>query len=557
MNRRQFLGTSIATGAGLTIARQVGASPFRALTRQGERSAVLAADALQLHPFVTAHPDAVFLRRTNVANKLDTAAKLSTGAAFAAELFTPAATGELPFTHALTIKPNLTCTMGTGNSAEGMGIITDLGFLEGVVQSLCGLGFPGHNMFMREGNWMGDGLCAGEYPVTGILLDQMAQRYGSHVFDFPSGRRLNEMTLATLQPGTEVIWRDVPDGMVFKRIGYIAPYNDDDSFLLNIAKFKAHSMGMTLASKNLQGTAVPPYIHFCEGLESTAGRPASVLADFQPDREQRLNESYARHLAAGVPRWDRPGGSAEGGFGMETWAQRTCDSLSVTPTGLNIIEGIYGRNGNGFTAGPGPGDTPEDFMSNILIFGKNPFLVDVIGCWIAGHEPGNFGLFHVALERGLCPTIIPDEIPLYDWNAGEPAPIALAEQPRTPIVCPYLRRDYNGQSEEKYHLVNEPFDYSTVSVRRIEAPAVRPEIVALQNPVRHSALFELRFPAETAAKLEVYDAVGRRVDVLRDARFAPGSHSVRWIPGRLPAGMYIARLTSPAGAATARIMLLR
>lgn len=555
MKRRQFLQTAITAGAGLTLAQQLSSAQLRRhMAFAGRRNA---AAALQLHPFITAHPYAVFIRRTNVPVKTDTAAKFAVGSAFMAELFSAAETGEIPFSNALAIKPNLTCTSGTGNTPEGMGIMTDIPFLDGVMQGLRDRGFPGGNMFAREGNWLGDGYCPSEYPVTGALLEPLVQRHGCHVFDFPTGRRLTDMTLATLQPGTEVIWRDVPDGVMFKRIGYVAPYNDNDTFILNIAKFKAHSMGMTLTVKNLQGMAVSPYVRFCEGLDATSQHPSSVLADFHADREQRIADLHARHVAAGVPRWERAGRDASGGFGMETWAQRTCDSHSVTSAGLNIIEGIYGRNGNGFTQGPGPGGTPQDFMSNFLIFGKNAFLVDIVGHWLAGHEPGNFGLFHIALERGLCPTIIPDEIPLYDWNAGEPQPIALADQARTPIVCPYLRRDYNGQTESQYHLVNEPFDYSTVSVRRIETAALRPEIIALRNPVRDTALFELRFPCETAARVELFNSLGERVEMLRDGRFAPGSHSVRWTPGRLPAGLYLARLSTPGAVHSAKVMLLR
>ncbi len=551
MKRRQFLETAIAAGAGLSVANRLGASPLRM-----RGNALPAADSLQLHPFITAHPDAVFIRRTNVPDKLDTAAKFSAGSALAGELFIAATGGDIPFANAVAVKPNLTCTSGTGNTPAGMGIMTDIPFVDGVLQGLRDGGFPGHNMFLREGNWLGDGYCPSEYAVTGPMLEQLVQRHGCHVFDFPTGRMLKDMTLETLQPGTEVIWRDVPDGVIFKRIGYVAPYNDADTFLLNIAKFKTHGMGMTLTVKNLQGMAVSPYVSFCEGLDSTALRPPSVLVDFQPDREQRIDALYAEHLAKGIPRWDRPGRSS-GGYWMETWAQRTCDSHSVTSVGLNVIEGIYGHNGDGFNAGPGPGGTPQDFMSNVLVFGKNAFLVDMVGAWLAGHEPGNFGLFHIALERGLCPTIIPDEIPLYDWNAGEPTPILLSEQERTPLLSPYLRRDYDGQSEDQYHLVNEPFDYSTVSVSPVEVRPEKPELIALQNPVRESALFELRFPRDCPARLEIFNSVGQRVDVVRDTRFAAGSHSVRWNPGRLGAGMYIARLSTAGSAAAVRIMLLR
>ncbi len=554
MDRRHFLTTAVAAGAGLSISNRLRAAQTLGHRQAGTRSA---ASTLQLHPFITAHPDAVFIRRTNVDNKLDTTAKFTAGSVFARELFAASDSGEIPFSHALAVKPNLTCTSGTGNSPAGMGIMTDIPFIDGVLEGLRDNGFPGYNMFMREGNWLGDGYCADEYAVTGPMLEQLVQRHGCHVYDFPTGRRLTDMTLDTLQPGTEVIWRDVPDGVVFKRIGYVAPYNDDNTFLLNIAKFKTHSMGLTLTVKNLQGMAVSPYVRFCEGLDATALHPSSILINYHADREQRIDALYAEHLAKGFRRWDRPGRTAEGGYGMETWAQRTCDSHSVTQAGLNIIEGIYGRNGNGFNAGPGAGGTPEDFMSNVLVFGKNAFLVDIIGMWLAGHEPGNFGLFHIARERGLCPTLVPDHIPLYDWNAGEPAPITLSDQERTPLLSPYLRRDYDGGTEAQYHLVNEPFDYSTLSTGEVEARPLQPEIVALQNPVRETAVFELRFPKETQARVEVFNSVGQRVDVLRDGRFTAGAHSLRWQPGHLPPGMYIARLSTFAGITNTKVMLLR
>jgi hypothetical protein len=32
----------------------------------------------------------------------------------------------------------------------------------------------------------------------------------------------------------EIIWKERPNGVVFKRIGYIAPFNQDGSWLLNM-----------------------------------------------------------------------------------------------------------------------------------------------------------------------------------------------------------------------------------------------------------------------------------------------------------------------------------
>jgi len=216
---------------------------------------------------------------------------------------------------------------------------------------------------------------------------------------------------------------------------------------------------MTLCVKNLQGTCVPPYTKFCEGVEATQRHPERVLKDFQPDFAERVGQLHAQRVRIGIPRWDRPGRDWNSGYGMEMWAQRTCDSHSVTDCGLCIIEGIYGRNGNAFMEGPGPQGEAQDFMSNVLIFGVDPFRVDVIGTWLAGHEPGNFGLYHIARERGLLTVLNPREILLYLWEEGEPRESSLDDLPRTPLATPYLRRDYGGQQEALYHMVDEPFAY--------------------------------------------------------------------------------------------------
>lgn len=289
----------------------------------------------------------------------------------------------------------------------------------------------------------------------------VAARTGVHLLDFDSGRSAQELTRATLQEGTEVTWVDCPEGVVFKRIGYVAPINQPDTWLLNIAKFKAHGMGMTLCCKNHQGSCIHPHIHFCEGVDTTLKHVPEVRSDFQPHLDEHVQELHAQHLARGVARWERPGRSWNSGYGMEMWAQRTLDNLSVTGTGFCIIEGLYGRNGNGFSRGPGPNDTAQDFLSNLVIFGKDPIRVDIIGHWLSGHEPGNFGLFHAALDRGLSNVLDPRDIPLYRWDGGTPTLMPLTEVERTPLTTYYLRRDYPGSTTEEpyYHLVNEPFDY--------------------------------------------------------------------------------------------------
>ena len=300
-------------------------------------------------------------------------------------------------------------------------------------------------------------------------------------------------------------------------------------------------MGLTLCAKNLQGMCIHPHVHFCQGFDSR------IRNDFQPDAEEHVKELYDRHLADGIPRWDRPGG--DGGQWMETWVHKTCDSISVTKIGLCMIEGIYGRNGNAFMFGPGPGGRAEDFMTNIIIFGKNPFNVDIIGHWFGGHEPGNFGLFHIAKERGLSNTINPMAIPVYLWENGVPELTPLRDFERTPLKTPYLQRNYGGQNEQQYHMVDEPYEYGpSTAVESIgenkpetytrEKP--RTDIIGqnFPNPFNGSTTIEYQLPRDGHVTLEIHDSSGQRIDVLVNEWRKKGVHMASWDAGKRPSGVY-------------------
>jgi hypothetical protein len=194
-------------------------------------------------------------------------------------------------------------------------------------------------------------------------------------------------------------------------------------------------------------------------------------------------------------------------------------------------------------------------MVNMLVFGKNPFLVDVIGTWLGGHEPGNFGLFHIARERGLCPTFNPAEIPLYGWNAGQPALTPLSAFNRTPLVTNYLRRDYNGGNEAEYHLVNEPYQYS--SIARHEKAAAQPAISIIgtirRSDGRAAAIIQYTLPHAGMVVIDVFNAAGERVDALVDRWVACGTHMAPWNCMRRAAGSYYIRMRFDSAVTTARI----
>jgi hypothetical protein len=98
----------------------------------------------------------------------------------------------------------------------------------------------------------------------------------------------------------------------------------------------------------------------------------------------------------------------------------------------------------------------DQLLTNLVMFSKDKFRLDLVGLYLGGHEPGNVHLYRIAKERGLSDTFNPWEVPIYEWeNGGRATPRKLTDFPRTPIRTSYLQLD----GEPDLHLVNEPFDY--------------------------------------------------------------------------------------------------
>ncbi|KKK51695.1 hypothetical protein LCGC14_3112390, partial [marine sediment metagenome] len=65
------------------------------------------------------------------------------------------------------------------------------------------------------------------------------------------------------------------------------------------------------------------------------------------------------------------------------------------------------------------------------------------------------------IERGISDVLDPHDIPVYLWKDGQATLTRLDNLKRTSLVTYYLQRDYNGQNEPRFHLCDEPFDYSS------------------------------------------------------------------------------------------------
>jgi hypothetical protein len=488
----------------------------------------------RVHPFVDSHPNAVFIMRTNVDVKTNSVAVKQAGLTFGQSVFVPSDSPGVPVSHRVAIKPNI--VMMPAKDVDHMGIVTDPYFVEGIIESLKLVGLSASQFYLREVN------DPGQFENSGYA--QMAQRTGADLrkLDDPIGVIAEE----------EIQWVDVPSGQWFTRIPYLWPVNAPDTWLLNIAKFKSHLMGMSLCAKNIQGAIAIPYVEHCKAYSEDMLIPANHV---RSGAKAQILDSYNRHRSAGIPRWDRPG--EEGGIWQETWSARCMDNNSVTHAGLNIIEAVYGREG-AFVAGPGVDGEGIDHLTNMIIFGKNPFHVDSIGVWLSGHEPGNFGYLHIAKERGFSSILNPADIPVYEWKAdGSAVPAPLSSFTRFSLRTNYLRRDYNGQQETEWHLVNEPYVYSATEVAESKTEVPRSFVLRnnYPNPFNSSTSIQVEIPRDGHVRVEVLDIGGQTVDLLVDEHRIAGAHLLRWDARRRASGVYFCR-ASYAGRSDVRSMML-
>ncbi|MBI2680510.1 MAG: DUF362 domain-containing protein [Candidatus Solibacter usitatus] len=353
----------------------------------------------------------------------------------ARQIFVPLDQPGVPVSHRIILKPNSTSVHSKERpDVDNWGTGTDPQFYEGIVMGLKELGLKKFH-FIEANNFH-------RWNLRGYV--DINERHGVEMNE-PERRTRN------FRDGYDMTWSKVPDAVVYSRIPHYAPVNEPDTWLLNIAKWKAHGMCLTQSVKNEQGLVVLPYVRFCPGWQMVTGVPDFMKPDIHPEVERVVNKFFDRHSRLNYARYDSRAQLSP--MHQEIWAHKTCDNMSVLKTGLAMIEGIYARDGDGFGIG-------NDYLTNLVMFGQDKFRLDVIGLYLAGHEPGNVHLYRVAKERGLTDTFNPWEIPVYEWTDSGPVPRKLTDFARTPLKTYYLQRE----GEPLYHMVDEPFDYDKYKV---------------------------------------------------------------------------------------------
>jgi len=121
----------------------------------------------------------------------------------------------------------------------------------------------------------------------------------------------------------------------------------------------------------------------------------------------------------------------------------------------------------------------------------------------------------------------PHDIPVYRWENGKATLASLDSFKRTPLPTYYMERNWGGQNEPHYHMVDEPFDYSAWKTGKKSASA-KPAIRGLGADSRGGAVMEVSLPEKDDIYVDVLNRHGEVIWRLRANGLEPGVHQVVW-----------------------------
>jgi hypothetical protein len=161
-------------------------------------------------------------------------------------------------------------------------------------------------------------------------------------------------------------------------------------------------------------------------------------------------------------------------------------------------------------------------------------------------------------------TPIPPETPCFAWTdvwTRVEFDLAAYEGPAR------IRFNFGGgehfETEEGWYIddVLVTDDYALVRVGEDKRGAL-PQAFAIRrihpNPGFSEITVAFDIPERAQARLAVFDTRGRRVALISEGTFAPGSHSAAWVPeDGLAPGVYFVRMSAPGFSETRKVILVR
>lgn len=332
---------------------------------------------IALKPFLTEHPDAVYIWRTRMESMdqytPEHLARIGSELAQALLVANPDGSSRL------VIKPNICGGPREGEDPSAWrhqpGESTNVDVVRGFLEAMLDMGAAADAVTVTEGRSTLD---------MGPIF-----RYSGYEYMCQSlGVQLLNNGKDAYAPD-DLNWVHLPDGVVFREIPIVRPVNDPGVELINIATMKAHPLALTtLSVKNLQGLVAYRYKHFChhlEILEKGENRYTSeVMSHFRTGLRQILAPACRRHQQED-PEWT---------LRDELYANRACDSLLALRPMISIVEGVLARGGTGYRRG-------EDVLANTLVAGINPVHVDAVATYLMGQDPDRPNYLRLAAERGF------------------------------------------------------------------------------------------------------------------------------------------------------------
>jgi hypothetical protein len=105
--------------------------------------------------------------------------------------------------------------------------------------------------------------------------------------------------------------------------------------------------------------------------------------------------------------------------------------------------------------------------------------------------------------------------------------VKLSTLKRTPLLTYYLRRNNNGMNEDKYHLCDEPFNYSAWKKGKTSANN-GPYIRAIGTDPAEKIVLEASVPEKGDIYVDILNRHGEIVWRMHADDLEPGIHQVVW-----------------------------
>ncbi len=175
----------------------------------------------------------------------------------------------------------------------------------------------------------------------------------------------------------------------------------------------------------------------------------------------------------------------------------------------------------------------------------------LVGGAAGTNDSANFLLARYTAAGALDPAFGAGGRTLLDLGDTDAA-LALAFEPNGRVVLAGQTGNADG-SETRIAVARVTTDGRPTAGEDSAAPGAF-ALAAAPNPFQSTSAVTLTLDEAGAARVSVYDALGRRVAVLHDGALSSGPHAFRLDGGGLAPGVYVVRAEGARGAASVRVV---